>query len=68
MPKLYFDLIGPKQDAWVWRLVDDDERLLSLSNGNFPYYLEAVADARKHGLKLKPSFRPAKPLTHSSKG
>lgn len=64
--KLYFDLIGPQQDVWVWRLVDDDERLMALSGSTFRYYLEALADARKNGLDLQPSFRAAKPLTRSS--
>ena len=61
MPKLYFHVIGAKKDIWVWELVDDNGRVVSRSKSSFRHYLEALGNAHKNGIELKPSFRP---ITH----
>jgi hypothetical protein len=62
MAKFFFDLLGPKQDVWVWRQVDEDGVLLAMSADTFQYYLDCVADAKQHGFDgAHPSFRSATP-------
>jgi hypothetical protein len=46
--RFYFDLEGPRANAWVWRRVDDHGTVVDQSR-RFPYYLAAVRDARAHG-------------------
>ncbi len=65
MRKLFLDLTGPKNDMWVWQLVDDNERVISRSKGSFLYYLDVLADARASGCKEQPSFRPVVHETES---
>ncbi len=62
MQKLFFDLIGPKQDAWLWQLVGENGHVILRSKSTFPYYLHALADARANGCDQEPSFRPPNDL------
>ncbi len=57
MPKLYFDLVGPQHDTWVWTLVDSSGAVAQRSESRFRYYLDALNDARKNGLQHEASFR-----------
>lgn len=57
MDKWYFDLLGPRQDIWVWRRMGNDGTLVAMSSRQFNYYLDCVADAEKHGYSGSPNFR-----------
>jgi hypothetical protein len=61
LSKFYFDLLGDKQDVWIWRKVDQDGVLVDMSKNTFSYYLDCVADASLHGYDGNPSFRPGTP-------
>jgi hypothetical protein len=60
MDKWYFDLLGPRQDVWVWRRMSEEGVLVAMSAQQFKYYLECVADAEKHGYRGPPSFRSSR--------
>jgi hypothetical protein len=60
MDKWYFDLLGPRQDIWVWRRMSESGTLIAMSSRQFSYYLDCVADAEKHGYTGPPSFRSSK--------
>ncbi len=60
MDKWFFDLIGPRQDTWVWRREAEDGTLVGMSHEEFKYYLDCVADAEKHGYTGPPSFRSSR--------
>ena len=57
----YFNLEGPHANSWVWRRVSDDGCVRHQSRP-FPYYLDAVRDAKKHGFHGVPEF--GKPPAH----
>ena len=65
MVKWYFDLTGEKQDIWSWCMVDDANVVQKRSDRTFPYYLDCVADAKKHGFTGTPSFHPTAQSTIS---
>ena len=62
MTKLFLDLIGERQDEWVWRVVDEDGTAKKICARTFPYYLDCLADAKQNGYTQPPSFRTATPV------
>lgn len=56
-----FNLIGPKQDAWVWHRVGPNGKVVARSEGHFAYYLDVLADAKSHGFRGIPQFSKVPP-------
>jgi hypothetical protein len=56
MGRWYFDLVGAKQERWVWREIDEHGEIMRACATKFAYYVDCVADAEKHGYKGPPSF------------
>lgn len=57
MHKWYFDLLGEKQDVWMWRVVDEHGTLVKMSTRTFRYYLDCVQNAKRAGYFGRPHFR-----------
>jgi hypothetical protein len=51
--RFVFDLI---HDRWIWKAVDDGDKVVSRCKGSFAYYLDAVEDAKANGFNGKPFF------------
>ena len=56
MDTFVFDVTGPKRDQWTWKRVDAAGKVIEVSSGTFPYYLDCVEDAKGHGFAGEPSF------------
>ena len=54
MDTWYFELIGVNRNEWVWTRVDPNGRLIAESKESFEYYLQALDNARAHGLVGRP--------------
>ncbi len=63
MTVLMFYFTTPNTDRWGWKVESDDGKVIARSEASWPYYLDALADARAHGHRGPPTFAPAPPAT-----
>jgi hypothetical protein len=60
----YFDREGAYASRWIWRRVAGNGCVVDASR-SFPYYLDALRDAKAHGFSGRPEF--GKPPLHAKR-
>jgi hypothetical protein len=64
MGKFYFDLVGG--ESWIWEQIGENGQVVRRSAGTFPFYLDCIADATRHGFSGAPNFPTSRTTAHTT--